>query len=233
MLQRHIIAGHSDRRWSIEAQAGGLLTDGMGNGGHNVTRSGQDWAVVRGEPGMMAQLDLRALWIPNNNNVRVYVDGDSEATVLTGTVLPPEVDVGRRFRSKPGGNLSVMLVTDDYDSLSFFSFAVHTPCTDASGCGGHGSCDAIGGTCQCNSGYTGPMCQVNLCHGVDCGSHGSCTAGACECEAGYTGPNCTKPPLPCCSNYCCRGCVIPARPGDCDCCCDRCKGPQLGNCRIC
>jgi hypothetical protein len=119
---------------ALEAQFGGLLTDGMGTGGHNVSFSGQDRAVVQvrsdnnatdGKYGS-AQLDLRALWISEpSTKLHVYVDGDDEGTVLSGTVLPPAAGgEGRRFRSKPGGKIEVLLSTDIADSLSFFDLVV-------------------------------------------------------------------------------------------------------------
>ena len=90
-MQRQVIAGH--RRgsvpWTVQAAAGGRLTDGMGSGGHNVSGSGQDSVVVQAAAGQMAQLDLHAQWLSKNNNVRVYIDGEEDGTVLQGTVLPP------------------------------------------------------------------------------------------------------------------------------------------------
>lgn len=101
----------------------------------------------------MAQLDLRAQWLSTRNNVRVTVDGGEE-TVLQGTVLPPaEEGGGRRFRSRVGGRIQVLLVTDVPSSLSFVSLAVSAICADATGCGGHGSCS--GGNCACSGGYSG------------------------------------------------------------------------------
>ena len=113
------------------------MTDGMGTGGHNVSLTGQDWALVRAGEGQAAQADLRALWLSRGNNMRVKVDGGEE-TVLQGTVLPPAGTGGRRFRSSLGGNISVLLVTDKLTSLSFVSLLVSAVCVDAKGCGDHG-----------------------------------------------------------------------------------------------
>ena len=124
----------------------------MGTGGHNASFNGQDYAVVHAAAGQMAQLDLRALWLSQNNNVRVTVDGGEE-TLLRGTELPPPEGGGRRFRSKTGGKIQVMLVTDDPASLSFVSLAVSMACLDVRGCGGHGQC--MGGNCTCADGYSG------------------------------------------------------------------------------
>ena len=124
----------------------------MGTGGHNPSFNGQDYAVVQAAAGQMAQLDLRVQWLSPPNNVRVTVDGGEE-TVLQGTVLPPEEGGGRRFRSKAGGRIQVMLVTDKPASLSFVSLAIRSQCADASGCNRHGSC--TGGNCTCSSGYSG------------------------------------------------------------------------------
>ena len=92
------MAGHGHKNeLSLAAQTGGLLTDGMGSGGHNASRTGQDWAIVQAGAGQVAQLDLRALWMSKNNNLRVYVDG-GEATQLRGTVLPPAAHWRNRVR---------------------------------------------------------------------------------------------------------------------------------------
>ena len=147
------MAGHGHKNeLYLAAQTGGLLTDGMGSGGHNVSRTGQDWAIVQAGAGQVAQLDLRALWTSQNNNLRVYVDG-GEATLLRGTVLPPADGGGRRFRSKPGGKIELLLVTDVLTSLSFVSLRVRAPCVNVTGCGGHGSCS--GGNCTCSGGHSG------------------------------------------------------------------------------
>jgi hypothetical protein len=150
--QRHVIAGHVQGELSLAPQNGGLLTDGMGSGGHNPSVTGQDFATVQASAGQVAQLDLRALWMSMNNNLRVYVDG-GEGTLLRGTVLPPADGGGRTFRSKPGGKIEVLLVTDVLTSLSFVSLRVRAMCANASGCGGHGSCS--GGNCTCSGGYSG------------------------------------------------------------------------------
>ena len=152
--QRHAITGHASvsQALALQAQGGGRLTDGMGSGGRNASISGQDYAVVQAAAGQLAQVDLRALWLSQRNNVRVTVDGGEE-TLLQGTVLPPPEGGGRRFRSKAGGTIQVLLVTDDPGSLSFVSLAVSAACVGAAGCGGHGQC--MGGNCTCADGYSG------------------------------------------------------------------------------
>jgi len=50
--------------------------------GHNATRTGQDWAIVQAGVGQVAQLDLRALWTSQGNNLRVYVDGGEETSTV-------------------------------------------------------------------------------------------------------------------------------------------------------
>eukprot|EP01046_Picozoa_sp_COSAG06_P013986 COSAG06_NODE_855_length_11931_cov_20.218813_10_plen_178_part_00 len=124
----------------------------MGSGGHNPSGSGQDFATVQASAGQAAQLDLHALWMHKDNNMRVTVD-DGEPVLLRGTVLPPADGGGRRFRSKPGGKIELMLVTNVLTSLSFVSLEISATCGDSSGCGGHGSCS--GGNCTCSGGYSG------------------------------------------------------------------------------
>jgi hypothetical protein len=155
------MAGHGQgAELSLAAQTGGLLTDGMGFGGRNVSRSGQDWAIVQAGAGQVAQLNVRALWMSHGNNLRVYVDGGEE-TLLRGTVLPPADGGGRRFRSKPGGKIELLLVTDVLTSLSFVSLSVQAPCVNITGCGGHGSCSS--GNCTCSDGHSGMgACSLSL-----------------------------------------------------------------------
>jgi hypothetical protein len=194
VMQRHIIWGHPIHPLALDAQGAGLLTDGMGTNGHNASTSGLDHAEVYASSGQMAQLDLRALWLGKNNNVRVSVDGGEE-TLLQGTVLPPLEGGGRRFRSKRGGKIEVLLVTDDLTSFSFLSLVVSAVCIGADGCGGNGDC--VGGNCTCSGGYTGmgayprirPLLQVligsrlasscaSVCHGVP--SHSPYAHNACQ-----------------------------------------------------
>jgi len=63
------------------------------------------------------------------------------------------------------------------------------PCQNGSSCTG----EAPGGyTCACQVGYSGGNCENLPCHGVDCGTHGSCISSpgsdlgySCNCQAGY------------------------------------------------
>ena len=136
----------------MQAQGGGLLTDGMGADGCNISVPGQATATVQAGPGQMAQLDLRALWLSRGDSVRVRVD-DGEETLLQGTVLPPPESGGRSFRSKAAGNVTVVMATGELTSLLFVSFAVRAACVTAGGCGGHGDC--VGGSCRCSGHYRG------------------------------------------------------------------------------
>ena len=62
----------------------------------------------------------------------------------------------------------------------------------------HGTCVASGSTatCQCSTGYNGPLCDNNPndCAGVTCSGHGNCVDGlgtyTCNCNSGYNGPTC-------------------------------------------
>eukprot|EP01043_Picozoa_sp_COSAG02_P034697 COSAG02_NODE_2441_length_8858_cov_31.570271_12_plen_408_part_00 len=191
--QRLVMAGHSvSNRLSLEAQRGGMLTDGMGSGGHNVSVTGQDFATVQAGAGQVAQLILLALWMHSGNNLRVAVD-DEDEVVLSGTMLPPE---GRTFRSKSGGTIKLLLVTDDLASLSFVSLSVHAKCVEAFGCGAHGSCNS--GNCTCSDGYSGMGAFVSLfllwrtplscglAHAVSATPRSACLVRiGCQCGAGY------------------------------------------------
>lgn len=57
-------------------------------------------------------------------------------------------------------------------------------------CSGHGTCD-VPGTCECEPGWGGPECSVQLvCADPTCSGHGTCLAGSCHCEDGWAGPRC-------------------------------------------
>lgn len=77
-----------------------------------------------------------------------------------------------------------------------------------------GTC--VDGDCNCNAGWTGDNCDVDMCASLAC-VHGTCTAGACVCEANYQGTLCDDIIDPCldvdCSNH--GDCV--AATGECDC----------------
>ncbi len=61
-------------------------------------------------------------------------------------------------------------------------------------CAGNGVC--VNSVCECNSGYNGDSCQLNIddCGAVNCSGQGSCLDGTnnytCICESGFSGQNC-------------------------------------------
>lgn len=66
-------------------------------------------------------------------------------------------------------------------------------CSQQGCCSGHGSCD-VPGTCECDIGWGGPECSIELkCPDPTCSSHGKCVQGTCDCEAGWAGPRCAAP----------------------------------------
>ncbi|GAA6111385.1 teneurin-3, partial [Tachysurus ichikawai] len=48
----------------------------------------------------------------------------------------------------------------------------------------------MGGSCRCEEGWTGSVCDVKACH-PRCTEHGTCKDGKCECHQGWTGEHCT------------------------------------------
>ena len=57
-------------------------------------------------------------------------------------------------------------------------------------CSGHGSKDDSG-KCVCKDGWSGTNCEIDdLCIGIDCSGHGTCSRGVCTCKSGYEGDNC-------------------------------------------
>jgi hypothetical protein len=103
----------------------------------------------------------------------------------------------------------------------------------------NGTC--VEGICDCDDGWDGTLCDVDMCAGIDCdhgdcvdgecvcddgwdgtlcddcetdcGAHGACNdAGECACTDGYTGDNCQTPPT---SSLCSNTCEY-ADDGECD-----------------
>lgn len=61
------------------------------------------------------------------------------------------------------------------------------PCKDIN-CNNNGTC--VEGDCNCDPGYSGPLCSIqDLCFSVNC-NNGTCVDGTCECDPGYGG-DCT------------------------------------------
>lgn len=70
-------------------------------------------------------------------------------------------------------------------------------------CSGHGTCSS--GTCICDTGYTGylcnqcdtgyvgyPDCVDDACDPDPCSGHGTCSGGSCTCYTGYSGAECNQ-----------------------------------------
>jgi hypothetical protein len=68
-------------------------------------------------------------------------------------------------------------------TILMFSSCDSDPCKDVN-CG-NGTC--IEGTCDCDEGWGGENCDIDLC--ADC-ENGDCTTGDCNCFEGYEGDNC-------------------------------------------
>lgn len=58
-------------------------------------------------------------------------------------------------------------------------------------CGLYGECNPEDGTCTCDPGYQGALCDE--CE-IDCGDHGTCIlqTASCQCDVGYTGEACDE-----------------------------------------
>lgn len=106
-------------------------------------------------------------------------------------------------------------------------------------CGSNAYCDCGRGICQCNAGFSGENCELDICGAASCSSHGKCTSeylgglvsatseSACACDAPWTGPKCDQNP---CQGQTCGGeghgtCVSGASPGEWKC---ECQAPWTG-----
>ncbi|XP_070560318.1 teneurin-3-like [Ptychodera flava] len=68
-------------------------------------------------------------------------------------------------------------------------------CEDLS-CSGLGICR--NGTCECDTGWTGPLCTNRSCE-TGCNIHGTCISGTCSCDKGWSGIACE---IDACPNNC-------------------------------
>ena len=69
-------------------------------------------------------------------------------------------------------------------------------CDDLKQCYGRGACDEESGSCLCDEGYHGKMCELKKCT-KGCGGRGTCTDnGLCECEEGFGGKYCERRACP-------------------------------------
>ncbi|XP_062537642.1 protein serrate [Armigeres subalbatus] len=85
-------------------------------------------------------------------------------------------------------------------------------------CSGRGKCEssALGSSCVCQTGFTGPFCQhnVNECFSNPCKNSGICIDGdadyTCECPPGWTGKNCADRAVQCLPGQCLNGgsCIL-------------------------
>jgi len=65
----------------------------------------------------------------------------------------------------------------------------------------NGTC--VEGTCECDEGWSGPNCEIDLCADVDC-DHGVCASGVCECDDGWEGTLCDECSTDCGSHGACN-----------------------------
>ncbi|KAL1526391.1 hypothetical protein AB1Y20_015104 [Prymnesium parvum] len=63
-----------------------------------------------------------------------------------------------------------------------------TQCAGTPACSGRGLCDTTKGTCECDAGWGGEVCETASCVG-GCGT-GNCHNGTCLCSPGFTGERC-------------------------------------------
>ena len=141
---------------------GGVLTDGLGEGGAPNPAGPRPWdAVIHGGQGsQLIELTLQALWLAEGDTITITNETDPRTAVplvtLSGHDLPP---VSQHARAFTAGRFRVKatLKTDS----SFFSLGIQTKCVTAGGCtaGGIAKGNCVAGKCACYKGYSGDACQ--------------------------------------------------------------------------
>ena len=113
------------------------------------------------------------------------VGGNSRTLILSGRENIAELRIG--FRVVCSENFGGPSCGDRIQSQSCSMFGGQE-------CAGKGVC--VNGVCECNSGFNGDSCQLNVddCEGVNCSGQGSCLDGTnnytCICDSGFSGQNC-------------------------------------------
>jgi hypothetical protein len=161
--------------------------------------------------GLAVQLDFRALYMPSPGDQLTIKESDKDGEQLVQlkgriasmdpqayrTSLPSK---SRGIRSQ-GSQMYVEYLA--IENLAIFPNAfrarVSCVCKADADCG-HGTCNGLpdAGRCKCNPGYSGDVCDKNVCDDKDyCGDQGLCHAGLCYCTGNYTlnqYGKCTVPP---------------------------------------
>jgi len=116
-------------------------------------------------------------------------------------------------------------------------------CGDGGLCSGHGKCNAELARCECETTFSGEVCERQNCPGFEtgqeCAGHGLCEMGQCQCAPGWgMAPStlmATPKPQSCLDKICPAGCGMHGQCVDGTCVCQQgwqgpnCKDPQCPN----
>lgn len=167
--------------------------------------------ILRAPGDLTLQLDFTTLLLPENVKLTIQDGEDSHGTQLAlytkcmlGPNSPIPCDRGEQVVASTGSTLFIEHVYGNTHKFGqqgpvglpvTFSADISCHCKDTSQCGTHRISDGTDspngeckdGTCVCNKGFTGDMCEHDICDhalpgALQCNEpHGICHAGACYC----------------------------------------------------
>jgi hypothetical protein len=182
----------------ITALAGQTVTDVCGvtiTDGKDQEKVGtwKDTVVLKAPVGQTLHVEFVQFWLPDGDTMDVF-DGATEGTPSLAHRSGHDATTKLQAVDTSGREALLQVLTDKGNAQKDVGLILRVTCqcTNATSCGVHGRCPAVGATCLCLDGWSGAICDVDPCLDIECGAHGHCSAGTCTCAPGWRGSSCDK-----------------------------------------